>query len=327
MASGPSEENIKWLPITIKWNKREISLDEDCIQVQDTIAQLKEVIAHKTGVQPDKQKLLGLKFKGKQPDDSVQLSELNLKPGTKVMLIGTTEDVLQDLHASSLPDEHVINDLDVPEECEVPVSQRDEFLAKIDKKTREYKIHMFNQPRPGKKLLVLDIDYTLFDHRSTAEHISQLMRPYLHEFLTSAYEDYDIVIWSATSMKWIDVKMRELGIANNPNYKVLFYLDHLAMIDIYAPDYGLLRVKPLGVIWGKFPQYTSSNTIMFDDVRRNFLMNPQNGLRIEPFKEAYKNRHKDKELLYLSQYLKIIADYDDLSKLNHRLWTRMVPRQ
>lgn len=47
---------------------------------------------------------------------------------------------------------------------------------------------MLNQPRPGKKLLVLDIDYTLFDHRSTAQTGAELMRPYLHEFLTSAYE-------------------------------------------------------------------------------------------------------------------------------------------
>lgn len=47
---------------------------------------------------------------------------------------------------------------------------------------------MLNDPRPGKKLLVLDIDYTLFDHRSAAESGVELMRPYLHDFLASAYE-------------------------------------------------------------------------------------------------------------------------------------------
>ena len=46
----------------------------------------------------------------------------------------------------------------------------------------------------GKKLLVLDIDYTLFDHRSTAETGYELMRPFLHEFLTTAYTEYDLVI-------------------------------------------------------------------------------------------------------------------------------------
>lgn len=49
---------------------------------------------------------------------------------------------------------------------------------------------MLNDPRPGKKLLVLDIDYTLFDHRSVAESGLELMRPYLHDFLESAYEVY-----------------------------------------------------------------------------------------------------------------------------------------
>ena len=47
-----------------------------------------------------------------------------------------------------------------------------------------------------------------------------------------------------------------------------------------------LQVKPLGVIWGKYEQYNKKNTIMFDDLRRNFLMNPQNGLKIRPFREV-----------------------------------------
>ncbi|XP_015791280.1 ubiquitin-like domain-containing CTD phosphatase 1 [Tetranychus urticae] len=322
MGDSSSSES---LAIVIKWAKQEISLEQECLQPDDTVEHLKNVIYHKTGVQPSRQKLFGLKYKGKPAEDDVKLGELNLKPGTKLMMIGSTEDAIQDV-ASCVPNNEVINDLDIPEECIIPVSQRQEFLAKIEKRVREYKITVFNPSREGKKLLVLDIDYTLYDHRSTAEHVSQLMRPYLHEFLTSAYEDYDIVIWSATSMKWIEIKMREMGVHPNPNFKIMFFLDSGAMINIVSPDYGLLNVKPLGVIWGKFPQYNSKNTIMFDDIRRNFLMNPQNGLHIAPFKEAYKNRHKDKELLYLSRYLKHIAKLKDLSSLNHKHWYRKVPR-
>ena len=41
-------------------------------------------------------------------------------------------------------------------------SFREEYLAKIEKRIKDYKIEILNEPRPGKKLLVLDIDYTLF---------------------------------------------------------------------------------------------------------------------------------------------------------------------
>ena len=87
-------------------------------------------------------------------------------------------------------------------------------------------------------------------------------------------------------MKWIEEKMKLLGCTTNPNYKLAFYLDSRAMISVETEKYGLVDVKPLGVIWGKYPQYSNKNTIMFDDLRRNFLMNPQNGLKIRPFREV-----------------------------------------
>lgn len=39
---------------------------------------------------------------------------------------------------------------------------REEFLQKIEKRVKDYKVDVINEPRKGKKLLVLDIDYTLF---------------------------------------------------------------------------------------------------------------------------------------------------------------------
>lgn len=174
---------------------------------------------------------------------------------------------------------------------------------------------------------MLDIDYTLFDHRSCAESAAELMRPYLHEFLTSAYEDYDIVIWSATGMRWIIEKMQMLGVSTNPNYKILFHLCSSAMISVYHSELGALDVKPLGVIWGKYKQYSAKNTIMFDDIRRNFLMNPQSGLKIRPYRQAHLNRQKDTELLKLKKYLKDIAtNCDDFTKLSHRKWEKYNPK-
>lgn len=152
------------------------------------------------------------------------------------------------------------------------------------------------------------------------------MRPHLHEFLTSAYEDYDIVIWSATNMRWIIEKMQMLRVQSNPDYKIMFYVDSAAMISIYHNDRGVLDVKPLGVIWGRYKQYSAKNTIMLDDIRRNFLMNPQSGLKIRPFLQAHLNRDKDNELVKLKRYLKDIATHcDDFTKLNHRKWEEYDP--
>ena len=39
---------------------------------------------------------------------------------------------------------------------------RDENLAKINKRVSDYKLEVRNPPRTGKKLLVLDVDYTIF---------------------------------------------------------------------------------------------------------------------------------------------------------------------
>lgn len=157
------------------------------------------------------------------------------------MMMGSLEeDILEAATTpTNLPD--VVNDLDIEEE-EVAIENQEIYLAKVEKRVKDYKINILNELRPDKKLLVLDIDYTLFDHRSTAQTGAELMRPYLHEFLTQAYEYYDIVIWSATGMKWIEEKMKLLGVSTSPNYKIAFYLDSLAMISVHTPKYGLLDV-------------------------------------------------------------------------------------
>ncbi|KAK6618646.1 Ubiquitin-like domain-containing CTD phosphatase 1 [Polyplax serrata] len=310
------EEAVK---VVVKWSGKEYEITD--LTQSDTVEKLKDAIFRETGVRPPRQKLLNLKHKAKPAEDSCKLSALNIKQGFKIMMMGSLEDDITQVNTipEGMPD--VINDLDI-DDAEVAIENMEVHLSKIEKRIKEYEITEKSEPRAGKNLLVLDIDYTLFDHRSVAETGAELMRPYLHEFLTSAYEDYDIVIWSATSMKWIEEKMKLLGVSTHTDYKILFYLDNLAMISVHTPKYGVVNVKPLGLIWGKYPQYSSKNTIMFDDIRRNFIMNPNNGLRIRAFRQAHLNRQTDTELLKLSQYLKDISNCEDFAELDHRHWEK-----
>lgn len=301
------------------------------LMLDHTIQYIKTQIEELTNVRSCRQKLFGIKSKSGEPaSDNLTLEETNIVDGMKIMMMGSLEKEIKNIEQASkhgLPpledDFDILDDEELDSDARIP--KEPTYMAKISRRVQHYKIKMLNEPRPNKKLLVLDIDYTLFDHRSTAQTAAELMRPYLHEFLTSAYQDYDIVIWSATSMRYIEAKMDELKVSSNPNYKIVFYLDSGAMISVESQKYGSLNVKPLAVIWGKFPgRYTPKNTIMFDDTRRNFLMNPQNGLKIKAFREAWKNRETDQELLHLSKYLSKIASLDDFSSLDHKHWQRAI---
>lgn len=303
------------LTLTVKWNGKEYTVR---ICADDSVAELKRRICLLTAVLPKRQKLLYPKIGNKLSDDSLLLSSISFKPSLKMTMIGTVED---DIIVDQAESPEIVDDFELGKEEAVDVKDKEVNKQKLRRRIDQYKINLRTPCRQGKKLLVLDIDYTLFDHRSTAENPLQLMRPYLHEFLTAAYAEYDIMIWSATSMKWVELKMTELGVLNNPNYKVTALLDHLAMITVQSDTRGIFDCKPLGLIWALLPEfYNPGNTIMFDDLRRNFVMNPQNGLTIKPFRKAHANRDTDQELVKLTQYLLTIAELSDLSSLHHSRW-------
>jgi ubiquitin-like domain-containing CTD phosphatase 1 len=94
-------------------------------------------------------------------------------------------------------------------------------------------------------------------------------------------------------------------------------------LKLRTPAAGVFDCKPLQIIWRKFDAlYNESNTVMLDDLRRNYVMNKQNGLVIRPFQKASKTRATDRELVRLKYYLCMIAKKDSLEDLNHRHWER-----
>ncbi|CAN1828974.1 Ubiquitin-like domain-containing CTD phosphatase [Linum perenne] len=190
--SSTAAATVEELTLSVKWSGKEYTVR---VCGDDSVAELKRRICEVTNVLPKRQKLLYPKVGNKLADDSLLLSQLPLKSSLKMTMIGTVED---DIIVDQVDDPEIVDDFQLGQDEAIDIKDKEVNKQKLKRRVDQYKIKLRNPCREGKKLLVLDIDYTLFDHRSTAENPLELMRPYLHEFLTAAYAEYDIMIWSAT---------------------------------------------------------------------------------------------------------------------------------
>lgn len=314
--------------ICVRWVKNEYQLD---MEEGATVASLKSKLEQETKVQAKRQKLLGLKTKeGKPAGDNDKIADLQIKAGAKIMMMGSPESVIEQAEREQEAAPEIQDDfaMSAEEEQALELKDRPEIQEKLERRIRSVKITTLTPPREGKFCLVLDIDYTLFDLGSSAERPEELARPHLHQFLASCYEYYDIVIWSATSMKWVDVKMKQLGVLGAEAYKLVCLMDCASMVTVPGGRKGTFDCKPLAVLWANFPNhYNSSNTIMVDDLRQNFVLNKQNGLIIRPYRHAHLTRTTDDELVFLKHYLVSIAKrYTSFEQLDHRQWERWLRR-
>lgn len=318
-----TEEGSEQCDLTIKWTSKEIKL---ALPPTETVATLKRELEKHTEVQVKRQKLLLKTKAGKLAEDVTLIADLAIKPNQKIVMMGTAEKVLETLAAQAEVQPHVQDDFEDDQNYDVEVDprRRPEILEKLEKRVKGAIIKRINDPRPGKKALVIDIDYTFYALDSFAENPMDLARPYLDEFFEVVYANYDIVVWSATGMKWIEVKLKELGVSNNPNYKIMACMDYTAMVTVESAEKGVFDCKPLEVFWRNFEQYSPKNTIMLDDLRRNYCLNPQSGLVIRPYRKAHRMKQTDKELLHLKIYLTKIAALESFEELNHDKWEKYI---
>ena len=185
---------------------------------------------------------------------------------------------------------------------------------------------------------MFDIDYTFFDLGGTSERPEELLRPYTKEFMTYVNVElgFDIVIWSANSMKWITVKLKELGlVGDSVPFKITACMDYTAMLTLSSSELGDERkrkrqsatfdCKPLAVLWHRFKEYYHpSTTIMLDDLRRNFILNKQQGLVIKPFRNATTSGREDREFRRLKRYFAVLGRLDSFDGCDHDRWVLMM---
>eukprot|EP00162_Nutomonas_longa_P013042 comp21387_c0_seq1/m.46154 comp21387_c0_seq1/g.46154 ORF comp21387_c0_seq1/g.46154 comp21387_c0_seq1/m.46154 type:complete len:372 (+) comp21387_c0_seq1:77-1192(+) len=322
-------EEVVLVSFSVKWNGREFPMT---LPVDATLGDLKGLLEAETDVLACRQKLFGL-VKGKLPADNTLIGEFALGPQSKVSMMGTPEASIVKAPAEmdDLPD--VVNDLDwdFNPTTTSDVRFKAENQIKLQQRIRALNIQFINPPRPGKRLLVLDLDYTLWDHKTQQPNIEGVKRPFCDEMMASAYEHYDIAIWSQTHWSALEAKITELGFLTSPRFKICFVLDRTMMFSVTSNIRGkgerVHEVKALDLIWAKIPQYHAGNTVHVDDLARNFVMNPKQGLQCEAYRNAPVARQTDKELLFIAQYLTHIATaFPDFSAIDHRKWREYVTK-
>ncbi|KAL6301591.1 HAD IIID h [Sparassis latifolia] len=323
----PTDEAERWIHLLFTWSGKSLALD---IAESDRVYDLKATLQSLTDVPPERQKILGL-VKGKLPPDEERIGDLKLVSGKKFTLVGTPEGHEIKDPSQFLPD--VVNDLDIdisanPAAAAAYINDQ-RNLRKIREHTRKLHINIIHPLREGKRLLVLDIDYTILDTKpltSGALPPRECARPRLHEFLEAVYPYYDICIWSQTSWVWLETKLVELGmIGGGRNYEISFVLDKTCMFTVFSTREGKQyrhSVKALQIIWNHFKQFNSTNTLHVDDLSRNFALNPRQGLKILAFKDAHTLQATlDRELDKLARYMVHIArTHDDFRNVDHKHW-------
>jgi ubiquitin-like domain-containing CTD phosphatase 1 len=339
-AASLAVSTTPWPTVTLraKYGKTRVIVLED-LPAQLTLGQVKELLQEETNILPKRQKLIGLKPRDtKTIHDQLRLYELAVPTSTnkrttaitvesttityQFILMGTPEaDIFVDpSDRDDLPeviDDFVYNPQDTSA-LEVLIRT---YRARMDQCIAETTIVVMHPPRPGKHLLVLDLDHTLLDFssrelqrdESTQGHAATVMkRPCMDDFLTQCYVYYDLVVWSQTSWRWLETKLTELGMLTHPGYQFCFVLDKTSMFPItriHPKKNGMdvqHHVKPLQLIWHQFPQWHVHNTVHVDDLSRNFALNPSSGLQVKAFYRK-KGRHRDFELLGLMTYLERLA--------------------
>ncbi|THH06715.1 hypothetical protein EW145_g3892 [Phellinidium pouzarii] len=338
---GPPEV---WIKVRVAWSGKIVELD---IAESDRVYDLKSLLFSMTNVPPDRQKILGL-VKGKLPPEEETIANLKLTNGKKFSLIGTPmgNELKDPSQLELLPD--VFNDLDVdfsenPEASQAYIADK-RNQRKIRDATQRLRgnVNLMYPLREGKKLLVLDIDYTILDTKPLLEGSlppTECARPRLHEFLETVYPHYDICIWHVLAsqiylhnpLTFFQDLISTIISCKNYALQINFVLDRTCMFKVFSERNGqqlMHHVKPLKVIWNLFPQYSNaSNTIHVDDLGRNFALNPGEGLKISAFKEAHSTHAmEDRELEKLARYMVHIADVADLQTVNHKDWKKVARR-
>jgi ubiquitin-like domain-containing CTD phosphatase 1 len=159
-------EDDKKYKLIAKHKGKQIPIE---LSSKSTVLDLKRKIAEICNILPKRQKLMGL-CKTKITSDSTTLEELQVAPNATFLLVGTEESQVRQVRTEPKNLPHVIDDFDfIPQEDQVKMTT--EIKQKLKKRLETVHVHLITKPREGKKLCVIDIDYTIFDCKTRTGNV------------------------------------------------------------------------------------------------------------------------------------------------------------
>ena len=142
-------------------------------------------------------------------------------------------------------------------------------------------------------------------------------RPYLQQFLTFVFKNFDVSVWTAASKDYALFIIEKIIIAGNKDRKLdyIFFSYHCGLSKKYKKDSS----KELSIIWNKYklPGYNENNVVIFDDYFEDVHKNQkENCIIAKPFEFKDADSNKDKFLKILEKYLKeiVLKDPENLKK-------------
>ncbi len=176
------------------------------------------------------------------------------------------------------------------------------------------------------KLLVLDLDETLVhatdipldrDPEQRVGPYSIYHRPGVHAFLQRCLSDFEVGIWTASTLSYALPVLAELL----PRERLAFVWARGRCTQRYDPEtHEYEHVKDLKKLRRR--GYAKSKVLFVDDTPAKIARSYGNYIRIQP----YLGSPEDAELSALSAYLDQLGPVDNVRRIEKRAWQRRFSR-
>lgn len=174
---------------------------------------------------------------------------------------------------------------------------------------------------PGKPLLIFDLDETLIfasgevlerDADFTFDEYHIYKRPYLNEFLISLSRNFLLAIWSSAGDDYVAYVADQIKPVDLTFEFVWGYSRCTPKSDPETSlQYNLKNLKKV-----KRKGFSLRRTLIVDNTPAKVSANYGNAIYVQDFE----GNREDTELKKLKDYLLLIKDRDDLSRIEKRFW-------